>query len=381
MAQVYKGIEIPDNDAERVEAVMTYGIVETPPEQVFDDITELAATVTGCPVAYISIFDDTRSWLKSSYGLPKDRPPRPRELSMCSPTICQTELLVVPDMTKHPRYASLPAVTNPPHARFYCAMPLINRDNYALGTLCAWSPDLIEADDALRDAMRRLARLTLDKLERRRDLLDAEKARRAMQEQLAGMRGLIERAEEVTFRLLPASMAMRLMSNAEVAPRLYEQVSVVAAEIVGFPATADARALPEAVETLKAYFDCIEPVVPEAGLERIGTSGATFLAVAGMPRTIADHAARATAAANAMLTAIAALNAGRAAQGLPCWQIRIGVHSGPVVCGITGDKRLNYNLWGDGIETAHTTLQAAETGTVRISEATAGLTGKGMGDL
>ena len=381
MVQIYKGIEIPENDADRVEAVRAYRILETPPEQVFDDITELAAAVTGCPVAYISIFDETRSWLKSSYGLPPNRPPRPRELSMCSPTICQNDLIVVPDMTKNPRYAGLPAVTNPPHARFYCAMPLINRDNYALGTLCVWSPELIEADDALRDAMRRLARLALHKLERRRDLLEAEKARESMREELDGMRAVIDRAEQVSFRLLPSSMAVRLMSNAEVAPRLYDNVTVIATGIEGFPADADARALPSAVETLQAYFDCIEPVINGAGLERVGTSGAVLVAVAGMPRVTSDHAEAGTATANEILAAIASLNVERQSQGLVCWQAKIGVHSGPVLCGLTGDKRLNYNLWGNGIETAHSLMRAAAPGQVNVSEATAGLTGKGMGDL
>ena len=77
--------------------VRCYDLLETAPEEPYDDITQLAAMVTGCPVAYISIFDDTRSWLKSSYGLPPNRPPRPRELSLCSPTICQSDLLIVPD--------------------------------------------------------------------------------------------------------------------------------------------------------------------------------------------------------------------------------------------------------------------------------------------
>ena len=88
MVRLYKGIEIPENDEARVEAVQSHEILETPPEQEFDDLTELAALITRSPVAHISIFDETRSWLKSSYGLPPNRPPRPRELSMCAPTIC-----------------------------------------------------------------------------------------------------------------------------------------------------------------------------------------------------------------------------------------------------------------------------------------------------
>ena len=175
MTRTYQGIEIPENDEERVEAVLSYNILETPREAAYDDITEIAARVTECPVSYISIFDGTRSWLKSSYGLPADRPPRPRELSMCAPTICETEMLVIPDLAQNSRYRNLPAVTNPPHAKFYCGVPLINRDGFALGTLCVWSPESIEFDDGRRDAMARLARLTLNMLEGRRDLIAADR--------------------------------------------------------------------------------------------------------------------------------------------------------------------------------------------------------------
>ena len=140
----YKGIEIPDNDEERVAALVAYDILDSGAEIEYDDITELAASITGCKVAYITFFGEKRSWMKSKYGLPKNRPDRPRELSLCSPTICQSDLLIVPDLSENPRYANLPAVKNPPYAKFYCAMPLINPDGYALGTLCTWDPEIKE---------------------------------------------------------------------------------------------------------------------------------------------------------------------------------------------------------------------------------------------
>jgi len=213
MARLYKGIQVPDNDDERVEAVRAYAIVDTPREEAFDDITELAAQITGCAVAYISIFDDTRSWLKSSYGLPLDRPPRPREQSMCAPTICQTELLMIPDMSRNPRYAQLPAVQNPPHARSYCAMPLINRDGFALGTLCVWDPAVKELSPDQQEAMRRLARLTLARLEQRREILELQAASAETARKVDRSRIAMERAEAATHRLVPPTVAVRLLAK------------------------------------------------------------------------------------------------------------------------------------------------------------------------
>ncbi len=131
----YRGIEIPWNDAARVAALKSYNILDTEPEAEYDDITAIAARVTGCKFAYISFCDDRRFWLKSKYGYRTRLTERPRELSMCPPTILQTDLVIVEDMREHPRYRDLPSVKNPPHTRFYCAMPLITPQGYALGTL------------------------------------------------------------------------------------------------------------------------------------------------------------------------------------------------------------------------------------------------------
>jgi DNA-binding winged helix-turn-helix (wHTH) protein len=166
----YKGIDIPANDAERVAALRSYNILDTDPEAEYDDITTMAAQISGCRYSYISFCDDTRFWLKSKHGYPAGFTERPRELSMCPATILQTELLIVENMRSHARYANLPSVKNPPHTRFYCAMPLINLEGYALGTLCVWDPGRIRLDQMQKDAIRKLARLTLTILELRRSI-------------------------------------------------------------------------------------------------------------------------------------------------------------------------------------------------------------------
>jgi GAF domain-containing protein len=94
----------------------------------------------------------------------------PRELSMCPATILQTESLIVEDMRSLPRYANLPSVKNPPHTRFYCAMPLIDPEGCALGTLCVWDPGRRRLDQMQKDGVRKLAKLTLKMLELRRSI-------------------------------------------------------------------------------------------------------------------------------------------------------------------------------------------------------------------
>jgi len=118
----------------------------------------VAAKSAGCRYAYISFCDDKRFWLKSKYGYPATFTERPRELSLCPPTILQSDLLMIKDMSQHARYAHLPSVVNPPGTKFYCAMPLINAEGFALGTLCVWDPQPKELDPEQQECIRRLAR-------------------------------------------------------------------------------------------------------------------------------------------------------------------------------------------------------------------------------
>ena len=127
---------VPANDAERVVALRNYQIMDSAPELAYDELTEIAAQLCQCPVALIGFIDESREWLKSKYGLPPQLTQVPREMTVCSATICGSDMLLVPDLAKDEQFARYPAAAGPPNFRFYCGMPLINADGYALGTLC-----------------------------------------------------------------------------------------------------------------------------------------------------------------------------------------------------------------------------------------------------
>ena len=96
------------NETDRLAALALYRIMDTPPEFAFDAVTELAAEICGCPVALISLMDERRQWMKSKYGLPADYTECPREITVCSATLCSNDLIYVPDLTTHERYKHLP---------------------------------------------------------------------------------------------------------------------------------------------------------------------------------------------------------------------------------------------------------------------------------
>ena len=148
----------------------------------------MAARISECSHAYISFCDETRFWLKSKVGYPENFAERPRELSMCPATLLQTDLLIVEDMRKHPRYRDLPSVKKPRGTRFYCAMPLINPEGHALGTLCVWDREKKRLDADQKASIRALARQVLVLLEMRRRITELESRHRELAKLVAGCR-------------------------------------------------------------------------------------------------------------------------------------------------------------------------------------------------
>ena len=162
---------IPANESGRLEALRRYAILNTAPEVGYDEITELAAQICGCPVAVIGFVDEAQDWKKSKYGLPADFTGLPREISICSTTICGSNLLHVGDLTKDERFRDNAMVAGPPHLRFYCGMPLVTPDGHALGTLCVIDFQPREISFEQGETVRRLAHQVVTQLELRRRVL------------------------------------------------------------------------------------------------------------------------------------------------------------------------------------------------------------------
>lgn len=162
------GVAMPSLEVARVAALNRYAILDTEPEQTFDDLVTLAAYVCKTPIAMLSLVDDHRQWFKSKVGVEVRE--TPVEISFCVHAIKQQDVFIVPDALKDDRFRDNPLVVNEPHIRFYAGAPLVNEDGYALGTLCVVDRQPRELDESQKEALKSLRSLALGQIELRQNL-------------------------------------------------------------------------------------------------------------------------------------------------------------------------------------------------------------------
>src|SRR5262245_18598104 len=209
---------VPANETERLAAVRGLNILDTATEIAYDEIGEQAAQICPCPVAYISFMDDDRLWLKAKYGLPPDFNQCPREIAFCATTVCGTELVVAPDLTQDSRFSEIPFVKGEPYLKFYCGMPLITGDGYALGTLCVMDFQTRELSFEQAESLRRLSHQVLSQLELRRQLIEFDRANKELEQARLDIAAEKKHTEELLINILPVSIAEELKKNGKVQP-------------------------------------------------------------------------------------------------------------------------------------------------------------------
>ena len=146
-----------------------YGILDTPPEAVYDDIAHVCAGVCDTPIALITLIDGTRNWFKARVGVGEELTESPRDISFCGHAILRQEIFEVTDAAVDERFADNPLVASAPHIRYYAGAPLITPDGFRLGTICAIDIRPRRLNDAQRDTLSALSRRVMRQLDRRRN--------------------------------------------------------------------------------------------------------------------------------------------------------------------------------------------------------------------
>lgn len=165
----------PDAEFRRQRTLDRYRILDTLPDQTYDDVVKLAAEICDTPIALVSLVDRERQWFKAQVGL-GDMTQTERSVAVCDHAIRTPEsLFEVGDMREDPRFEHNPIVTGDLGTRFYAGMPLVAPDGEAIGTVCVLDDEPRELTEGQRESLKSLARLTIQLLEGRSQSLEAER--------------------------------------------------------------------------------------------------------------------------------------------------------------------------------------------------------------
>jgi two-component system, NtrC family, sensor kinase len=189
-------------EAARVAALNRYAILDTEPEQTFDDLVRLASYVCKTPMALLSLVDDHRQWFKSKVGVEVRE--TPLDMSICVHAIQdgKEDLFIVPDTLEDPRFRENPLVVHEPGIRFYAGAPLIDDDGFGLGALCVVDRRPRELDLEQKEALKSLRRIAVGQMELRRNLVMLKEALNDRTKEEHARETELQRVQEKLVRVL-----------------------------------------------------------------------------------------------------------------------------------------------------------------------------------
>ena len=175
--------------------------------------------------------------------------------------------------------------------------------------------------------------------------------------------------EGLLLNILPAEVAKELQVTGQAIPRHYEEVSVLFSDFKGFTAHAEKLSPQELVKELNACFIAFDDIIEKHDLEKIKTIGDAYMCAGGIPIEREGHVISIVKASMEMQEWIKMNNENRSKNGLAPWDLRIGIHVGPVVAGVVGKKKYAYDIWGSTVNIASRLESSGEPGRVNVSTA------------
>jgi len=196
-----------------------------------------------------------------------------------------------------------------------------------------------------------------------RNYLQTNKTNKLLDKQKAQIESLLQ-------NILPAEVAKELQRDGRATPRYYESVSVLFTDFKDFTKHADTLSPQEIVSELNACFIAFDDIIEKYNLEKIKTIGDSYMCAGGIPTEHDSHTLNMIHAGHEIQEYMQNRNAERIQNGLLAWNLRIGIHVGPVVAGVVGRKKYAYDIWGSTVNIASRMESNGEPGMINISSQT-----------
>ena len=209
-----------------------------------------------------------------------------------------------------------------------------------------------------------LLRARINALLERKQLLDQERERALeLERALADVETQRRKSEALLLNILPGSVAEELHTQGSVQPMYFEDVTIVFADFVGFTLSVEQLPAEELVALLHEYFTAFDNIIERYSLEKLKTIGDCYMFSGGLPERNPAHPVNAILAALEMIE----ITREKAVSGPVDWQLRIGVHTGPVVAGVVGIHKFAFDIWGDSVNLSSRMESSGAPGRVNMS--------------
>ena len=176
--------------------------------------------------------------------------------------------------------------------------------------------------------------------------------------------------KQIMTRVLPVDIANELQEKKRVEPKYIDECSILFADFVGFTQLTEKLSPKNLIALLDQIFCKFDEICKKNEIEKIKTIGDCYMCVSGVTYQKKDHTKRLCMVANEFLNYLSKTNIQRSKLKMPIWEMRIGIHTGPVICGVVGEDKFTFDVWGDTVNTASIMEQNSHPGKTNISETT-----------
>ena len=333
------------NEDQRIEEVKRLGILDLnlSSESRYNSMTQVATYLTDCPQSQINILGSDVQQCKASFGFAPEQIDMmeeiPREISICQFGLAKPgQPLIIENVLEDDRTMNWKNMPIDPGFRFYASLPLMSSRGFSIGTLCVFDSSPKNLDHQQIDGLRLLSDQIVHMLERESGSTDSSSTEKEDVEEPSQMRG-----------------------------QYYSVTSILFADFVGFTNLVENSDPGELLETLNTFFSGFDRIISKHNVLKVKTVGDCYMCVSGIPSQQKTHAREVCAAAVDILKFVEGTNNQYEALGKPRWDLRIGVHSGPVIAGTAGNI---FDIWGDAVNIASRMESSGERGRIHISEKT-----------